>query len=383
MTNQHESFPDLMQDESFEVVMRGYSRGQVREYVTRTRNQIRDLEERLARALEQAEQARVELAEARRRMVETPQSYEDLSPRLAQILKLGEEEAAAKRQEAEADAKRLREEATAEAERLVTSAREQADHILASAQAEAERRVGEASTAAENMVAQANAEAEETVRNAQAEAERTITAARAEAEQTVNHARAEAQATLEAARAEAESTLNSARREAEATLTAAQQRAAALDQHTGQRVAYLTDTHAEVMRRLNEIGSVLGELLQQEQAAGPLVDEAAVLPPAHEALQTVEAADAPEAQAAAPAEEPGFYAHPAQENDTAEFDGPEPQDAVEAPSGDTPQPQLMSAVDDVHVMVEDPDRTRRVDREQLLNGQVDQERTAPRHAESR
>ncbi|RBQ14513.1 hypothetical protein DP939_40325 [Spongiactinospora rosea] len=279
-----------MQDDSFEVVMRGYSRRQVHDYMVRTRNQIRDLEERLARAIEQAEQGRIELAEARRRMVEGPQSYEDLSPRLAQILKLGEEEAAAKKQDAEAEAGRVREEAATESERLMTTAREQSESILSAAQAEAERRVTEATAASEQMLAQSQAQAEEavstaraeadqTVRAAQAESERLLTEARQESEQTIGGARAEAEATLAAARAESEATLEAARADAQAALAAAQHRAATLDEQTGRRVAYLTDTHGEVVRRLTEIGAVLGDLLHQENAAGALVNEAQVLPP--------------------------------------------------------------------------------------------------------
>ncbi|HEY9524521.1 MAG TPA: hypothetical protein VIR33_14875, partial [Thermopolyspora sp.] len=66
----------------------------------------------------------------------------------------------------------------------------------------------------------------------------------------------------------------------ESMLSSAQHRASSLDEHTGRRVAYLTDAHGEVMRRLNEIGTVLTDLLQKEKAAGPLIDEASVLPPA-------------------------------------------------------------------------------------------------------
>ncbi|NUP76023.1 MAG: hypothetical protein HOV96_00550, partial [Nonomuraea sp.] len=188
MTNQHESFPDLMQEDTFEVVMRGYNRRQVHDYMIRARNQVRDLEERLARAIDQAEQGRVELAEARRRMVEAPQSYDDLSPRLAQILKLGEEEAAAKREDAETEATSLRESARAEAERLVTSSRETADKILTSAQAEAERRVAEATQAAERMLAQAGADAEEQLGSARVEAEALQRDSRAEAERVLGGA---------------------------------------------------------------------------------------------------------------------------------------------------------------------------------------------------
>ncbi|MEV5741066.1 hypothetical protein AB0L30_13540 [Microbispora rosea] len=268
MTNQTDNFPDLMSDDSFEVVMRGYSRRQVHDYMIRTRNQIRDLEERLARTIDQAEQSRLELAEARRRMTDSPQNPDELGERLSQILKLAQEEAAANKEASEAEARRLRETSAAEAERLVTSAREQADAIRGAAQEEAERRVADATAASERLLAQAGADAEE-----------TLGTARAEAEETLRSARAEAERQLTAARMEAERLLVEARGQAEAMLAAAQQRVNALDEHTGRRVAYLTDTHTEVVRRLNEIGSVLGDLMHRETAAGPLIDEAAVLPP--------------------------------------------------------------------------------------------------------
>ncbi|KAB8182039.1 hypothetical protein [Microbispora catharanthi] len=269
MTNQTDNFPDLMSDDSFEVVMRGYSRRQVHDYMVRTRNQIRDLEERLARTIDQAEQSRLELAEARRRMTESPQNPDELGERLSQILKLAQEEAAANKEASEAEARRLRETSAAEAERLVTSAREQADAIRAAAQEEAERRVADATATSERLLAQAGADAEG-----------TLGAARAEADETLRSARAEGERQLSAARMEAERLLVEARGQAEAMLAAAQQRVNALDEHTGRRVAYLTDTHTEVVRRLNEIGSVLGDLMHRETAAGPLIDEAAVLPPA-------------------------------------------------------------------------------------------------------
>lgn len=289
MTHGHDSIPDLMQDDTFEVALRGYNRRQVHDYMARTRNQIRDLEERLARAIDQAEQSRIELVEARRQIAEVPSNFNP-STRLEQILKLGQEEAAALREEAEAESKALRESAQAEAEHLVTTARETADKMLTSAQAEAERRVGEATEAAERMVTQANADAEETrsaahaeaekaVREAHAEAERMLTTAREEAERLVSSAMAEAEQTLAAARAEAEQTVTAARAEAEASLAAAQQRVASLDEHAGRRVEYLTNTHNEVVRRLNEVNSVLSDLMRKEAGAGPLVPEA-IAPPA-------------------------------------------------------------------------------------------------------
>ncbi|MEU4536275.1 hypothetical protein AB0G15_15565 [Streptosporangium sp. NPDC023825] len=291
MTNQHDSFPDLMHEDSFEVALRGYSRRQVHEYMDRHRHQIRDLEERLARAIDQAEQGRIELAEARRRLSDAPQDYDELGQRLSQILKLGEEEATSKKQVAEAEAIKLRDDAAAEAERLINSARDRAEGILNAAQQEAERRVAEATAAAEQMLAQAGndaeetlnaarTESEETLRGARTEADRMVTSARNEAERTVQEARAEADSTLSDARAEAEATVRAANTDAHSTLSTAQQRAAALDETTGRRVVYLTDTHHEVMRRLHEMNSVLGDLLHREAAAGALIDEGSVLPPA-------------------------------------------------------------------------------------------------------
>ncbi|MFG1946039.1 hypothetical protein [Nonomuraea sp. NPDC048826] len=289
MTHGHDSIPDLMQEDTFEVAMRGYNRRQVHDYMARTRNQIRDLEERLARAIDQAEQSRIELVEARRQIAEVPQNFNP-STRLEQILKLGQEEASALREEAEAESTALRESAKAESDRLLTSARETADKILTSAQAEAERRVGEATEAAERMLEQAGADAEEArttaraeadnrLRQAQAESERMVTSAREESERLVSTATAESEQALAQARAEAERTVAAAHAEAEAALTAAQQRVAALDEHAGRRVDYLSNTHNEVVRRLNEVNSVLSDLMRKEAGAGPLVPEA-IAPPA-------------------------------------------------------------------------------------------------------
>jgi cell division septum initiation protein DivIVA len=301
MTNRHDSIPDLMQDDTFEVVMRGYNRRQVHDYMIRTRNQVRDLEERLARAIDQAEQGRIELAEARRQIAEVPQNFNP-STRLEQILKLGQEEALAMREEAEAETGALRESAKNESERLMASARETADKILTSAQAEAERRVSEATQAAESMLAQAGSDAEEArsaarmesetrVREAHAEAERLVSAATSEAErlvstatseaeQMVAQARAEAEQTIASARGEAERTIGSARDEAESALAAAQQRVSSLDEHAGRRVEYLTNTHSEVVRRLNEVSSVLSDLMRDEAAAGALVPDQQAQTPA-------------------------------------------------------------------------------------------------------
>jgi cell division septum initiation protein DivIVA len=58
--------PDFSGPDIFEVQMRGYNRRQVDEYVARTRGQIMNLQEQLARLVGETEQLRQELAAARR-----------------------------------------------------------------------------------------------------------------------------------------------------------------------------------------------------------------------------------------------------------------------------------------------------------------------------
>ena len=65
MTNDADLMPDLGQEDAFEVQMRGYSRRQVDEFVARARSQIRDLEGRLSRSVDDTERARLELSTAR------------------------------------------------------------------------------------------------------------------------------------------------------------------------------------------------------------------------------------------------------------------------------------------------------------------------------
>ena len=306
MTNQHESFPDLMHEDSFEVVMRGYSRRQVHDYMVRNRNQIRDLEERLARAIDQAEQGRVELSEARRRLSDAPQTTTSSGSGSARYSKLGEEEAASKSEVADTEATKLREDAAMEAERLVTSARERAEGILNAAQQEAERRVAEATAAAEQMFSQATMASEQMLSQAGGDAEETLNAARTESEETLRSARTEADRMVTVGQDEAERLgprrtlrgrghaerrqgrgggdrgLRQRRGPLHPERRPAARRRPGRD-HGPHGSPILTDTHQEVMRRLHEMGAVLGDLIHREGSAGELVDEASVLPvPVHD-----------------------------------------------------------------------------------------------------
>ena len=96
MTSNSDLMSDSEQEDAFEVQMRGYSRRQVDEFVARSRTQIRELEERLSRSLDDAERLRLELSAARQGLSNKP-AHEEVSERVGQILKLAEDEAKGRR----------------------------------------------------------------------------------------------------------------------------------------------------------------------------------------------------------------------------------------------------------------------------------------------
>src|SRR5580704_3382091 len=99
MSEHTDLLPDMTQEDPFEVQMRGYSRRQVDEFVARSRNQARDLEERLSRSLDEVERLRLELSTARQAAGGKP-AHEEVSERIQQILKLADDEANAQKNHA-------------------------------------------------------------------------------------------------------------------------------------------------------------------------------------------------------------------------------------------------------------------------------------------
>src|SRR5215470_11619301 len=132
MEEQKSTFTSVLREDSFEVVVRGYNRRQVHEYMAKTRRQVRDLEERLVRNQEDLDSTRRELETARQQPANKP-VHEEVSERLSQILKLADEEADQRRAAADADVARLRELAEQDAQRTVDEARSQAERMLTSA----------------------------------------------------------------------------------------------------------------------------------------------------------------------------------------------------------------------------------------------------------
>lgn len=223
MSNEAEILPNLLREESFEIVMRGYNRRQVEEFIARSHNQIRDLEARLARALDDVERTRREMAEVREARKPTG---DDLSDRLRQIINLAEDEAKDKVAEAEAKGAQIRKDAESESKRIIDEARANADKDLANSQEKASH--------------------------------------------LLNSAKKEADNVLSVAQQEAEQTVTSARIEAERTLTASERRASVINEGATHRLNHLTKNHTHSLQRLTEISDTLNSLLRAEDSAGPL-----------------------------------------------------------------------------------------------------------------
>ena len=240
MNDNSDLLPNLVHEDAFEMQMRGYSRRQVDEFIARCRGQIRDLEQRLARALDDGEELRRDLATARQQALGAKPAHEEVSERIAQILKLADDEARSQKSKAHEEIARQRNEAQSEAEKSRTEAREQAERMLTAAQEQAER---------------------------------AITSARAEAEKTLGAARAEAERTTTDARKKSESALASAKAQAKKALDEATARATAIHDGAERRLNLLSTRHSETIKRLTDILDGVSSLVAAETARMSLEDE--------------------------------------------------------------------------------------------------------------
>ena len=240
MNDNSDLLPNLVHEDAFEMQMRGYSRRQVDEFIARCRSQIRDLEQRLARALDDGEELRRDLATARQQALGAKPAHEEVSERIAQILKLADDEARSQKSKAHEEITRQRNEAQSEAEKSRAEAREQAERMLTAAQEQAER---------------------------------AITSARAEAEKTLGAARAEAERTTTDARKKSESALASAKAQAKKALDEATARATAIHDGAERRLNLLSTRHSETIKRLTDILDGVSSLVAAETARMSLEDE--------------------------------------------------------------------------------------------------------------
>jgi chemotaxis protein histidine kinase CheA len=239
MNENSDLLPNLLHEE-FEMQMRGYSRRQVDDFVARRNNEIRELEQRLARTLDESEHLRREVSTVRQQALSGRPAHEEVSERISQILKLADDEAKAQKNKADDDIAKQRADAQQESERVRAEAREQAERMLTAAQEQAER----------------------TISAARAEADKTRTAARTEADRLTSDTRKKADAALAQAKAQAKKVLD------EATA-----RASAIHDGAERRLNLLSTRHSETVRRLTDILDGVQGLVAAEAARMSLEEE--------------------------------------------------------------------------------------------------------------
>ena len=250
--SEHSEHPggDVGSEDLFEREMRGYSRRRVDEFVTRSRSQTRDLEDRLSQAIDDNERLRHDLAKLRQEAADKP-AHEEISERVGQILKLADEEAKAQRDRAGDEITQLRDAAKAETDKQRTETKAETDKIRAEAQDQAERMLSAAQEQAENSVTTARSEAEKIRTASRTEADRVVAEANKRAENTVTQAKSQAKQQLDEATA----------------------RATAIHDGAERRLNLLTSRHTEAIRRLTEIRDVVTTLVAGENSRGSLEDE--------------------------------------------------------------------------------------------------------------
>jgi len=251
MNDTSDLLPNLSHDDAFEVQLRGYSRRQVDEFLARCRSQIRDLEQRLARSLDDSEGLRRDLATARQQALGAKPAHEEVSERIAQILKLADDEARSQKTKASDEITQLRSDAQAESERVRGDAREQSERMLTAAQEQAER----------------------AITSARAEAEKVRNAARTEAERMTGMARTDAERTTGEAQKKADNALSTAKAQAKKVLDEATARATAIHDGAERRLNLLSNRHGETISRLTDILEGVSALVTAENARPSLEDE--------------------------------------------------------------------------------------------------------------
>jgi cell division septum initiation protein DivIVA len=267
MNENSDLLPNLLHEE-FEMQMRGYSRRQVDDFVARRNNEIRELEQRLSRSLDESEHLRRELSTVRQQALSGRPAHEEVSERIAQILKLADDEAKAQKNKADEDIAKLRGETQQEVDRVRADAREQAERMLTAAQEQAER---------------------------------TISAARNEADKTRTAARTEADRLTSDTRKKADQALAQAKGQAKKVLDEATARATAIHDGAERRLNLLSTRHSDTVRRLTDILNGVQGLVAAEAARMSLEEE--VNQSVSRTVGLAEAADAAAAASAAPESE--------------------------------------------------------------------------------
>lgn len=278
MEDQTSLLQGSMQEDSFEVVMRGYNKRQVDDYVLQCQHHIRDLAQRLALAEQEIERVRVEATTAIEKAASKP-VHEEVSERLAQILRLANEEAERERASAADDIAALRAQTAAETQNMREQAQRESDALRQQVLGETDAQRDQVKAETEALRERVNSETDALRQRAEQQAARELEAARAEADQVLSSAReaaerdvAEAHAAArqveETSRTESERLMLAAQERAETVIGEAERRANAINTVLGGRLEILTTTHKDVVGRLTELRSTLVDVLGSEESLG-------------------------------------------------------------------------------------------------------------------
>jgi len=262
----------------FDVVLRGYDRRQVDDYLDRVELALTDADQRHAEDGERlsALQARVQeveerLTETARRAEGQPEPASLLMGRLAQMLALAESEAATLRASAQQEVAALREEAEAEVGGLRTKARAEADAIIKAAEERASRENGEQAARLEQREQEVN-EAAETAEQATLQAQRDAEALRAQTQR-------EAEAALSAARRDADATRAAAERDAQVAVEQARQDIQLLHERARtEAAAMIADADQKVQERRRQHDAISAQLQSLRDTIASAVGGASVEP---------------------------------------------------------------------------------------------------------
>ena len=148
---------ERIREPKFNTVKRGYEPAQVLEYLSKIADRMQALESQVKELGSQLEMANQERDEAVAVVSSAPDSYEQVTSRVADLMVGLDRDVARLRSEAEADAARIREEAQTEAERIQAEAGEM-NALARQRLADAEE---EAGLATSRMVARQEAVREE------------------------------------------------------------------------------------------------------------------------------------------------------------------------------------------------------------------------------
>lgn len=186
MTSQQPPLEDFFSNRAFDVVMRGYARNQVDDYVSQVESsvkQLRDHNSELNEALQSTQKKVDEQAKP---------SYAGLGGRVEQLLRLAEEESTDVVHRSRTEAEQLREQIVGKAKKDAEAAEKRRTQQQADLTAEVKRKREEIDREVEEKRKSATTEAEEKRKAATNEAERLVGEAKKKAEQLVRLAKEDA-----------------------------------------------------------------------------------------------------------------------------------------------------------------------------------------------